>query len=382
MTRALRRGLRRAAGLLVVGAVLVATGCGSAVGPVRPAAADLRTYDLGRAPVIQQSPTTVGMADSDLYGLPSEQVVKTIGLMTSAGVHDLRIMVPWAAIERDQGRYDWSTVDPMVDAAVSQHVSVLATLNSPPAWAVEPGQPAVTGRPDSPAAFGRFAEAVAEHYRGKVSAYEIWNEPNSTAFFEPGPDPAGYVDLLKAAYPAIKAADPSAVVVSGGLGPLVDRPQVAIDAVEFVRGMYAAGAKNYFDALAYHPYQYTMKFSEAGYHPDSPVNQLVRMRDLMLLNGDLGKRIWATEYGEPSVGNGEGQQAAYLQDMMTTWRTIPYAGPLYVYTMRDRNSLSGDPEDTLGIYRSDGTPKPAVGVIGSRVVTERKAVEPVNSAPR
>jgi putative intracellular protease/amidase len=308
--------------------------------------------------------------------------------MTSAGVHDLRIMVPWAAIERQPGQYDWTTVDRMVDAAVSQHVSVLATLNSPPAWAVEPGQPPVTGRPDSPAVFGRFAGAVAAHYRGKVSAYEIWNEPNSTAFFEPAPDPAGYVDLLKAAYPAIKAADPSAVVVSGGLGPLVDRPSVAIDAVEFVRDMYAAGAKNYFDALAYHPYQYTMKFSEAGYHPDSPINQLAGMRDLMLLNGDLGKRIWATEYGEPSVPVGEAQQAAYLADMLGKWRTIPYAGPLYVYTMRDRNSLSRDPEDTLGIYRSDGTAKPAADVIGSRVVTQqrggdpRKAVEPVNSAPR
>ena len=64
MTRALRRGLRRAAVLLIVGAVLVATGCGSAIGPVRPAAADLRTDDLGRAPVIQQSPTTVGISSA------------------------------------------------------------------------------------------------------------------------------------------------------------------------------------------------------------------------------------------------------------------------------------------------------------------------------
>ena len=139
------------------------------------------------------------------------------------------------------------------------------------------GGPRVSPRspdgPRPPAAFGVFAGKVAEHFRGKVSAYEIWNEPNGAAFFAPAPDPAGYTDLLKAAYPSIKAADPSALVVTGGLGAVVDYTTIAMDPVKFVSGMYAAGAKDFFDALAYHPYQYTMKFSES-WHPDAPINQL------------------------------------------------------------------------------------------------------------
>jgi hypothetical protein len=172
------------------------------------------------------------------------------------------------------------------------------------------------------------------------------------------------------------------VVVTGGLGALIDYSTAAIDPVKFVRGMYAAGAKNYFDALAYHPYQYTLKFSEAGWHPDAPINQMAGIRQLMMVNGDADKRIWATEYGEPSSVVGEPAQAAYLDDMLSKWRTIPYAGPVYVYTMRDRNSGSTAVEDTLGIYRSDGTAKPSARVVTAHLGGPGLPIEKASSAPR
>jgi polysaccharide biosynthesis protein PslG len=382
MTRGRRLVLRRIAVVVVAGFVLAVSGCGQGADLPHPAA-NLRAYDLPEAAApIAQSPAVVGVADSDLLGLPVDQVATSIGLMRTLGVTTVRLLVPWAAIEHTPDSYDWSMVDKTVDAAVAQHISVLATLNSPPAWAVAPGQPAIAGRPASPAAFGRFAGKVAEHFRGKISAYEIWNEPNAAAFFAPAPDPAGYVDLLKASYPAIKAADPSAVVVTGGLGALIDYSTAAIDPVKFVRGMYAAGAKNYFDALAYHPYQYTLKFSEAGWHPDAPINQMAGIRQSMLVNGDADKRIWATEYGEPSSVVGEPAQAAYLDDMLSKWRAIPYAGPVYLYTMRDRNSGSTAVEDTLGIYRSDGTAKPSARVVTAHLGGPGLPIEKASSAPR
>ncbi|MBJ7339066.1 beta-galactosidase [Mycolicibacterium sp.] len=369
MTSAQGVGARRPLRLLGVGVVaLVVAGCAPEFVALGPASSP-HAHDLTVAPPIPQVPTTVGVADSDLYGRTAAGVDASIRLMKSAGLRSVRIMVPWAGIEREPGRYDWSVVDVMIDAAASEGISVLATLNSTPTWAVVPGQPPIAGRPASAVAFGRFAGSVAERYRGKVAAYEIWNEPNATAFFEPAPDPAGYVDLLRASYLAVKVADPSAVVVAGGLGPLVDRAGVAMDAVKFLEAMYAAGAKNYFDALGYHPYQYTMKFSEGGYHPDAPMNQIAALRQVMLANGDLRKRIWATEYGEPSSVAGEEAQSDYLDDMLQKWRSIPYAGPVYLYTLRDRNSLSTDFEDTLGMYRSDGSAKPSVEVVTSHAAT-------------
>lgn len=381
MARARLQGLRRWVVAVVACAGLVVSGCGDGSDSTDPAG-DLRTYDLAEAvPPIAELPTTVGFADSDLLGLTGDQVVKSLGVMKQLGVTTVRLLVPWAAIQHTPDSYDWSMVDKTVNAAVSQRMSILATLNSPPAWAVAPGQPAIAGRPASPAAFGVFAGKVAEHFRGKVSAYEIWNEPNGAAFFAPAPDPAGYVDLLKAAYPSIKAADPSALVVTAGLGAVVDYTTIAMDPVKFVSGMYAAGAKNFFDALAYHPYQYTMKFSES-WHPDAPLNQLAGIRQLMLANGDGDKKVWATEYGEPSSEVGEKAQAEFLDDMLGKWRNLPYTGPVYVYTMRDRNSLSRAAEDTLGIYRSDGTAKPAERVLSSYLGMRGLPLEKASSAPR
>lgn len=380
MTRARRPGLRRVA-VVLLGAILVLSGCATD-GAASPPAATVRAHDASAAaPPIEQLPSTVGLADSDLLGLPPDQVVKAIGLMKASGVTTVRLLVPWIAIQRTPGSYDWSMVDKTVNAAFAQRISVLATLNSPPAWAVAPGQPPVAGRPASAAAFGQFAGAVAAHFKGKVAAYEIWNEPNAAAFFAPAPDPAGYADLLKAAYPAIKAADPDASVVTGGLGAIVDFAAIAMDPVKFVTAMYAAGAKDYFDALSFHPYQYTMKFTEM-WHPDAPLNQLAGIRQAMIANGDARKRVWATEYGEPSSVVGEAAQAEYLEDMLSKWSKLPYAGPVYVYTVRDRNSLSTQPEDTLGIYRSDGTPKPAERVVAARLGGQGFPIEKASSAPR
>jgi hypothetical protein len=89
------------------------------------------------------------------------------------------------------------------------------------------------------------------------------------------------------------------------------------------------------------------------------------MQQTMADNGDGGKKIWATEYGEPTSKVDEATQADYIRDFITTWRGLSFAGPAFVYTTRDRNSGSGKVDDTYGVYRSDWTPKPAAEVIQS-----------------
>lgn len=325
----------------------------------------MRTATINVAPLaaIDESSDTVGFADSDLYGMTPAQIDAQLDQMQAMGVENVRVMIPWAGVEYYPGYYNWGTVDYMVNAADSRGMGVLGVINSTPSWATEPGQPALSGAPASPAAYGDFAGTVAARYAGKVGAYEIWNEPNSYAFYSPQPDPAGYTELLKAAYPQIKAADPHATVIGGVVGSVVTYGNLTMNPVDFVNGIYAAGGEPYFDALSFHPYQYTTPFSDGGSLSDSPINQLADIHNLMVANGDGSKLIWASEYGEPSSVAGEANQAAYLQDMLTTWRTLGYTGPTFVWTLQDRNTASTDPEDTFGVIRSDGTWKPAAYVI-------------------
>jgi hypothetical protein len=277
------------------------------------------------------------------------------------------------------GGYDWSKADRVINAAAARGIGVLGILGQPPAWAAAPGTPELSGRPASATAFAQYARAVATRYRGKISAYEIWNEPNMLSFYKPYPDPVGYTALLRAAYPAIKAADRNAIVVGGVLAAAVDTPY-SVDPVTFVERMYAAGAKPYFDALSYHPYQHGLKFSEGGPWADAPLNQGLRIRQLMIDYGDAGKKIWASEYGVPTALQDEATQAAFIADLISTWRTVDFTGPVFVYTMRDKLTGSTDPEDTFGIFRSDWTAKLAVDVIRQAVGGSPAAIAMVTRA--
>ena len=285
--------------------------------------------------------------------------------MQAMGVQNVRILVPWGLVEPVQGTYNWSTLDYIVNAANQRNMGVLGVINSTPTWDATPGQPTFAGAPTSPQDYAAFAGLVAQRYAGKISAYEVWNEPNVYSSWAPKPDPAAYTQLLQAAYPAIKAADPNAEVIGGVLMSTVgDGDNYAYNPVDYLQQMYADGAKGYFDALSFHPYHYTLPFSEGGpYGTASAINQMTLMHQLMINNGDGSKQIWASEYGEPTTGGGsEAMQASFIQDFINTWSGIPYAGPSFIYTLRDVPGSTA-PQDNFGVLRSDWTWKPAATVI-------------------
>jgi hypothetical protein len=313
------------------------------------------------------APTTIGFHDPETYFMSDAEVDKTFDAMLATGVTSVRLMIPWAGVEQVRNRFDWSKVDRTVEAAAARSMAVIGVVNASPAWAVAPRVPAISGRPASPSQYADFCAKVAARYRGRISAYEVWNEPNGAQFFAPAPDPAGYTDLLKAAYSSIKEADPDATVVGGALGSVIDRVPLTVDPVRFVEQMYLDGARDYMDAISFHPYQYTLKFSDGASIANSPMNQMIAIRELMIANGDASKKIWATEYGEPLTSTDEAGQAAFIADLVTKWQEMPYAGPIMIHTTRDRATGSGDPEDVFGVYRSDWSPKPAAQVIKDQI---------------
>jgi polysaccharide biosynthesis protein PslG len=353
-----RRGYRRAflttAMAVVVGLVCTTTISKDLVQNRRP-----RDVFVTATATINPAPTTTAIAASDVYGMTQAHVDKTMDMLRASSVTSVRLMIPWAGVEPTQGSLNWSTVDKTVNSAASRNIAVVGMVNSTPRWAVASGGAYLSGRPASPAVYADFVARFVARYPGKIAAVEIWNEPNAVTFYTPAPDPAGYVDLLKAAYPKVKAIDPSIVVVSAGLGSVVSFGSLTINPVAYVTQMYAAGAKAYFDALSFHPYLYNLKFSDGVGKANSPVQQLMQIRQIMIANGDEGKKIWATEYGQPASSGGEATENDFIADMLLKWQELPYTGPMFIYTTRDRKTGSTSVQDTLGIYRTDWTPKTA-----------------------
>ena len=104
------------------------------------APSDSHPYAITETASINTSASSVGFSDSDIYGMSADDVNRTLDLMKATGVNTVRLMMPWAGMEPDQGRYDFGQVDLMVDAANARGMSVLGTLvSTPAAGPVAPG---------------------------------------------------------------------------------------------------------------------------------------------------------------------------------------------------------------------------------------------------
>ncbi len=339
---------------MIVGLVCTTTISKDLVHKPRP-----RDVFVAASATINPDSTTTAIADSDVWGMSQADVDKTMDAIRATNVNAVRLMIPWAGVEATQGNLDWTSIDKTVNSAAARNIAVVGMVNATPRWAVVSGGRYLSSRPASPAVYADFVAKFVQRYVGKIAAVEIWNEPNAVTFYTPTPDPAGYTDLLKAAYPKVKAIDPSIVVLSAGLGALQSFGSLTINPVAFLTQMYAAGAKPYFDAFNYHPYLYNLKFSAGVGKPNSPLDLLMQIRQVMIANGDEGKRIWATEYGQPASSGGEAKENDFIADILLKWQELPYTGPMFIYTTRDRATGTTSTQATFGIYRTNWTPKTA-----------------------
>jgi hypothetical protein len=351
--RVRRRPTARGPAIAVLSVALLATyATDVALTPPRHGSAEYAQV----AEIIEAS-STVGMSDSALIYMSQADVEKNLDQMNAMGVKNIRILVPWAVIEQSDDVFTWSQMDMVMSAAAARNLGVLANINSTPLWAAPPYTYPGAGTPP-PAQFAEFLQQVINRYGNAISAYEIWNEPNFVLFYQPI-DPASYATLLQTAYSVIKnpvTGDPTATVVAGALGAGFTT-WFTMSPVDFVQGMINAGAGKYFDALSFHPYQESLPFSQGYAYPGlgTPLEQLDAMKKVI----GPTKSLWLTEYGLSTSRVSEQQQAAYIQDLLDYWQSYGQAGPVFVYTTRDAQTGSSNPEDAFGVWRTDGTPKPA-----------------------
>jgi hypothetical protein len=305
-------------------------------------------------------------AGGNIQNLAPADLQRELDLYATGGAGWVRIDVNWSVIQRaGPSSYDWAPFDRVVKEASARGLHVLATPLYTPAWARAAGTDPLYP-PSDLARYAAFCSAAAAHFAPLgVHDWEIWNEPNR-GFWKPAPDPARYTAMLKLAYPAIKAQDPSAFVVSGGLSPYGSYGESGRDGMNpltFLEKMYAAGAAGSFDALGWHPYN----FGGLDFHPWSAWSQVAdtkpSARSLMVAHGDGDKSIWGTEFGAPTGSAGpavsEASQARMVTDAYAQWKRLSFAGPLFWYSFRDAGTNPGDVEQNFGLLRHDFSPKPS-----------------------
>ncbi len=218
--------------------------------------------------------------------------------------------VIWPEIETARGVYDWAELDRDVGEAQTHHTQVLFTLGQTPTWA--------SSRPDEAAVYGKgfaapptdirdwrdFVRAVATRYRGRIRAYEVWNEPDQREFYTG--TPAQLVALERATAEVVHGADPAALVLSpavaGGDG---------VAQLTFLDDYLAAGGGRSADVLAYHGYNDPA---------ENDIEAVRSFRSLVRAHGLAGKPIWDTETGTDLSTTSEADTAAFVaRDLVLGW---------------------------------------------------------------
>jgi hypothetical protein len=181
-----------------------------------------------------------------------ETAERDIELVKEMGFDWIKQGFGWRDIEDiTKGHFNWYFADWIVDRAEEAGLKVLARIDRQPFWSQQPGDSLyLNGPPADLSDLRHFCFALAERYRGRIEAYQVWNEPNlGREWGNRTPSAAEYVELLKACYVGIKMADAEAIVISAGLAPTgVDSPMSVPDE-RFLLEMYRAGAASYFDML-------------------------------------------------------------------------------------------------------------------------------------
>ncbi|HZP53363.1 cellulase family glycosylhydrolase [Actinocrinis sp.] len=284
----------------------------------------------------------------------------------SVGAGWIRTDLAWYRIQTGPDSWDWSSFDRTVAYAKARGLKVLAVLGQAPVWARDSAcATKLWCPPADDARFAEFAAKAAQRYPvDLVPAWEVWNEENTTGFWAGGADPAAYGALLKATATAVRAVQPRAQIIFGGLA--ISTTGNGLAPRDFLLSVARAGFLPYADAIAYHPYSYPKLPSAAPVFAaiSTGSNSLAAVLDDYHA---ASMPIWLTETGAPVgaaadpytaasiVARGEQSQATYVTDLVTVATHNSHVKALFWFSDID---LPGQ-NLYFGLRRADGTHRPS-----------------------
>ena len=222
-----------------------------------------------------------------------------IANVKALGAPWVRMFLTWPDLEPQRGVFaaNWIASYEQLFNELPPGTKVILDVVDTPRW--ETGSSDEHMPPANPNDYAAFLATLDHRWAGRVAAFELWNEEDSPAWWTGAPNAAAYAQLLQATYPAVKAADPSATLVLGGLTG---------NDYQYLEQVYQAGGKGYFDAVGVHtdtacnilsPYDF-LRGSDDRLIADSFLAYR-EVHAVMLANGD-DKPIWMTELSWRTTG--------------------------------------------------------------------------------
>ncbi|HEX3245803.1 MAG TPA: cellulase family glycosylhydrolase [Chloroflexota bacterium] len=325
----------------------------------------------------------------------SPTTARDLRLAREAGFMAIKQRFEWRYIEgQRQGLYEWNEPDRIVKAAEDAGLAIIARIDNQPSWARRDNLFPGSGPPDDLDDWRIFLERVAARYKGRITAYQIWNEPNlDREWANREPSAEEYVSLLRVAYQAIKKSDPDALVISAGLSPTTEVSSRARADAVFLPEMYAAGLKDVSDMVGVHgagfkaepeadPAVVSQSPDLTNNDPSSPelrrlyaFRHVEDIRQIMIDHGDATKQMAILEMGwtsDPRPASpyawhsvSEETKGEYIvrafQLAAERWRT--WMGFMTVIYLPEVHWTRNDEQYWWSLTDTDGSPRPAYSAI-------------------
>ncbi len=323
---------------IFLGTVLLIAGCHSNSSPLSPA---LRTQPLNfPAPLVCVNFTTKNSVPTD----------QDFAMMRAAKIDSLRIGYFWSAIETSPGIYNWSGMDYLFSKTTQYGMHVLWPLCYGNTNYHIPGSPLNTQVGIT--AFASFAAAAVDRYRLPTITWEIWNEPDIDQFW-PGHSADEYMDLLSRTVVSMRAVNPNAKILSGGISSLWS------ESFNWTSRCLQLGLLQKVDGLGVHLYS-TFGLNFKNNQVERISGELGRYRELLASHsGSAGFPLYATEFGTREMdfsGTSEERQARQAQANVRM-HLLAWLNGLKSHTWYEWRPSYGD--TNFSVLNSDGSPKPS-----------------------
>jgi O-antigen ligase len=378
--------LIRALLLLALYAAVVVAVVGIAFVDVRNMQEQTRGVTFGVAP---GEPAPLGVNVS-LEQDSNDDELRALALIRDGGFRIIRQHLPWSDIEPRPGEFQWTKWDRIVAHAREYGLDLVAVLDTTPTWARDPGEAdLVNAAPARVEDYARFVQAIVRRYGDSAAPpswhlyVQLWDNPNVHPFWgRRNADPSEYTALLRAGAQAARSASPGIKVLSAGLAPNGElvRGHPDYSDVLFLRGMYEAGARDYFDILGAKPYgMWTGPEDRRVSENVLNFSRVILLREEMVDYGDAAKPIWAVEFGWNALPPGwqgkaspwgtdaeEVQAARLVQAVQRARSEWSWMGALLVQTFQP-NAPSNDPLWGFALVGQDMRPRGLYGATATAV---------------
>jgi len=213
--------------------------------------------------------------------------------------------VTWADVEPGKGQWRFEKLDSYVSLAQQHGTGILLTLGGSPRWAsARPNvrsnyTPGFTGEPANIDDWRTFVKTVTLRYKGRIQAYEIWNEPNLQDYWSGTTEQM--LALTKEASLIIRSVDPKAIVVS---------PSATADyGIPWLAAFLTKGGGQYVDVIGFHFY-----VNPHTLLPEEMLPVIQGVHEVLADNGLANKPVWNTESGwlKPAKFDSDELAAAFL----------------------------------------------------------------------